>query len=69
MIHNRSNAIVTTDRYGNRAYVWSDGNSVVQDGAYPMVWSLYRIEDKDTWTYASCNSYYSDRLFDAIGNI
>lgn len=37
----RASAIVTVDRWGNRAYVWPDGVSIARDGYGRMAWSLY----------------------------
>lgn len=58
-------AIVTTDRIGNKAYVWADGVSVVKDGAGRMCWSLYRAEDN---AYGA-PGYFTTTLFDAIANV
>ncbi len=63
----RSNAIVTTDRDGNRAYVWPAGVSVAHDGYGRMAWSLYRPEDNEP-AGGRMASYFTDRLSDAIAN-
>lgn len=33
--------IITRDRHGTRAYVWSTGESICNDGYGRMAWSLY----------------------------
>ena len=66
--HSRASAIVTTDRDGNRAYVWPDGHHVARDGYGRMAWSLYRPED-NTPSRGTAPSYFTDTLGDAIGNI
>lgn len=58
-------AVVTTDRYGFRAYVWADGVHIARDGYGRMRWSLWRPEERND---TAC-SYYTTTLADAIGNI
>lgn len=54
----------TTDRFGNRAYVWPAGYAVVKDGAGRMCWSLYRPEDQAD----GVAGYFTTTLSDAIGS-